>query len=70
MELIVSGSRYGVNEKWLALVLQQVHETTPIDVLITGGCSGVDIQAEQWALIKHVPVLTYYFFLVELVRRT
>jgi hypothetical protein len=59
MELIVSGSRYGVSKEWLEQVLSAVHEGKPIDVLITGGCSGVDIQAEQWALSKHVPVLTY-----------
>ena len=59
MELIVSGSRYGVSKEWLEQVLSTIHEGTPIATLITGGASGVDTQAERWALIKRVPVLTY-----------
>lgn len=59
MEIIVSGTREGVNQEWFTKVLQTVHEQIHLTCLIEGGARGVDRQAREWANKASIPVVTH-----------
>jgi len=39
--------------------LDAIHSETPIERLLTGGCRGADLQAEDWAEEHYVPIITF-----------
>lgn len=57
MRIVVCGSRLSRAFKPVAAVLDSTHETTPIDLLIQGGSTGVDANAACWAQRRKVPCL-------------
>lgn len=55
MKLLVCGGRDYFNVFVVDHVLDKIHKESPISLLISGGASGVDTLAEQWANKNGVP---------------
>lgn len=66
MKILVCGGREWRNYNFVDCILTLAHSKNPIDLLIHGGCRGVDTLAGQWALAKGihqaaVPALWDYY---------
>lgn len=56
MKVIVAGSRFGLLRESDVLALEEFHEKNNITELVSGGCRGIDHEAEQWARFIGIPV--------------
>lgn len=57
MRLIVTGGRDYANRQELLGLLDEIHQQTPITLLIHGAASGADAIAEEWAKSREVVYL-------------
>lgn len=57
--VLVCGGRYYPNRWKVFAALDDLHEQTPIDVLIHGAAPGADSFAGEWALKNNVPVSAF-----------
>ena len=58
--VLVCGGRNYDDRKFMYDKLDAILAMGGIDVLIQGGTSGADEMAADWALLKSVPLLTYF----------
>lgn len=56
MQIIVCGGRGYCDMEQLYKTLDHINTDTPVDVLISGGCSGADQPAELWANERGVTI--------------
>jgi YspA, cpYpsA-related SLOG family len=59
MRVLVCGSRSCKDFTFVSCKLGDLHELHPFSLLITGGATGVDSLATQWAQACNIEVLTY-----------
>jgi predicted polyphosphate/ATP-dependent NAD kinase len=59
MRLLVCGGREFNDVNVLQTSLDQVHNRTPVKLLIEGGALGADLLAREWATWNAIPVMTY-----------
>ena len=59
MKVLVCGGRHYQHFRKVREALNALHRETPITGLITGGCSGADAFAEEWARNGNIPVEVY-----------
>ena len=59
MRVLVCGGRHYQYFGTVWRVLNAMNRETPITAIITGGCSGADTFAEEWARNGNVPVEVY-----------
>ena len=58
MKVLVCGGRAYTDASTIGTVLNDVHESRKIDILIEGGASGADKRAREWARSNGIHVAT------------
>lgn len=59
MRVLVCGSRFWRDWKYINVALDEFHKTTPITVLIEGEARGADLFARNWAHDKGILIEPY-----------
>ena len=54
VRLLVCGGRDFANIAFIWRTLDRLHDETPVAEIITGGCRGVDVIANDWAKTKPI----------------
>lgn len=60
MIVLVCGGRRFSDRRWMWSVLDYVHRTHGVDLLVEGGAEGADALAGAWATARGVPVNVYH----------
>ncbi|MDY0270797.1 DUF2493 domain-containing protein [Trichloromonas sp.] len=60
MRLSVVGSRTFNNYQLLKTKLDEIHQETPITLVVSGGAKGADSFAERWARENNIETKIYY----------
>ena len=60
MRLLVCGSRTWTDEDTLYQMLDGIHESRTVTLLIHGGARGADKMAGEWAATRGIPVRVYH----------
>jgi hypothetical protein len=59
MRVLVCGGRNYGDYVFLSSILTNIHDTTPITLIIHGAANGADSLADRWAATHHVPVRAF-----------
>ena len=59
MKLLVCGGRNFTDQEALFNLLDTIHTTTPITLIIEGGARGADIMGRAWAILNEVEYKTF-----------
>jgi hypothetical protein len=60
MKVLVTGGRNYDNKYRVHVALSELHDVSPIDLVIQGGADGADCWARTWALRKAVRCVSYF----------
>ena len=59
MRILVCGGRSFANQQCVSRTLDAWHAVTPITLIVTGGATGADALAENWARSAEVDSMTF-----------